>query len=482
MRARARIPVLVALIFLLGGMLGEWVGSFGGRSVVLAASLGNGQVSLQSGFEPAVRKILPAVVTISSSKVMKPPRLLSDPQFRQFFESNFGKLPHRMRENSVGSGVISTGDGYILTNSHVVDGADAVRVSLLDGREYDAKIVGCDKQSDLAVIKVDGKGLPTAEFAGPGQVGVGDIVLAIGNSFGVGQTVTMGIVSATGRGGMGIEDLEDFIQTDAAINPGNSGGALVNVNGDLIGINTAILTGGSGGNQGVGFAVPATMARGVMDQIIRNGKVVRGWLGVSAQAVTQEIAKSFNVGGEPHGALVGDVEPGGPAAKADLRTGDIILQLNGASVPDSRQLGLNISRMSPGATVKLKVLRDGKELEKVATLTEMPRDDADELTAPEKQAASKPEFGASVGPLSDDVKQHLKLPTNAAGIVVTEIDPGSAAAQAGLEHGDVIQEINHKPVQDVDGFQSSVDSAGRQPLLMLVDRAGKHWFVTVRCR
>ena len=481
MDARRKISGVATLVFLVGGVLGASVAALRSPSVAHAATIGSGQTSLQNGFEPAVRKILPAVVTVSSSKVIKPPKLLSDPAFREFFENNFGKLPHRMRENSVGSGVIATADGCVLTNSHVVEGADAVRVSLQDGREFDARVLGSDKQSDLAVLKIDGKNLPTADFGGPDPVEVGDFAIAIGDAFGVGQTVTLGIVSATGRGGMGIEDLEDFIQTDAAINPGNSGGPLVNANGNLIGINTAILTGGSGVNQGVGFAVPVPMVRHVMDQILKNGKVVRGWLGVTAQAVTPEIADAFNFHSGPHGALIGDVDPAGPAAKAALKTGDIIEEINGASVPASRQLGLKISEMSPGATVRLKIFRDGKEMEKSLTLAEMPHDES-ETPVPATSEPSKPELGASVAAVPDEAKQTLKLPANSGGVFVTSIDPGSAASQAGLEHGDVIQEVNHKPVQDVNGFQATVDSAGKQPLLMLVDRAGKHWFVTVRLR
>ena len=481
MQARGKISGFATLVFLLGGVVGAWLVGSGGPSVVQAASIGSGQVSLQNGFEPAVRKILPAVVTVSSSKVLKQPKLLSDPAFREFFENNFGKLPHRMRENSVGSGVIATSDGCVITNSHVVDGADAVRVSLLDGREFEARVIGSDKQSDLAVLKIEGKNLPTANFGGPDPVEIGDFALAIGNAFGVGQTVTLGIISATGRGGMGIEDLEDFIQTDAAINPGNSGGPLVNANGNLIGINTAILTGGSGVNQGVGFAVPVPMVRYVMDHILKDGKVVRGWLGVTAQAVTPELAESFHLPGDPHGALVGDVDPSGPAAKAALKTGDIIEEINGANVPASRQLGLKISQMAPGAAVRLKIFRDGKELEKSVTLAEMPQDEK-ETPAAAATEPSKPELGAAVGPVPDEAKQSLKLPAGSGGVFVTSIDPGSAAAQAGLEHGDVIQEVNHKPVQDVNGFQATLDSAGKRPLLMLVDRAGKHFFATARLR
>jgi len=485
MTSRTRTVLLVLLLVSVGAVLGGFVKWRNGRATAFAVgSVGNvgGQVSLQNGFEPVVKKVLPTVVNIASSKVVKSP-LLSDPLFRQFFENNFGRqfrAPREQRQQSLGSGVITTQDGYILTNSHVVEGADDVKISLSDRREFDAKVIGTDNRSDLAVIKINAKDLPFASFGAPDRVNVGDFALAIGNPFGVGQTVTMGIISATGRGGLGIEDYEDFIQTDAAINPGNSGGALVNVNGTLIGINTAILTGGGGGSQGVGFAIPMTMARNVMDQIIKTGKVVRGWLGVSVQTMNRDMAKAFNLPGEPRGALIGDVTPQSPAEKVGLRKGDIILVVDGTELRDSRQLSLRISQMSPGNTVKLRIFRDGKETEHSVTLGEMPaRESGEALGAVKPDSGSR--LGIAVEPLTPSIKQELKLPASTTGLVIAEIEPGSAAAEAGLQPGDIIQEVNRKPIEDVTAFQQLVRSA-KEPLLLLVNRRGSHRFVTVQPR
>src|SRR5262249_23990354 len=253
------------------------------------------------------------------------------------------------REHSLGSGVIVSSDGHILTNNHVVDGATEIKVSLPDKREMNAKVVGTDPKTDVAVLKIDARELPTLPLGDSTKMRVGDCAIAVGNPFGVGETVTVGIISATGRGGLGIEDYEDFIQTDAAVNPGNSGGPLVNVNGELIGINTAILSGG-GGNEGVGFAVPINMARTVMNQILKTGKVTRGWLGVAVQPVTPSIAKAFGVSGEARGALIADISPDSPAAHAGLAKGDIIVEMNGQPVTDSRALSLKVSEMAPGTT------------------------------------------------------------------------------------------------------------------------------------
>jgi serine protease Do len=497
MTARVKILWLGGLLLLGSGAFGTWMLSSGSHSVVYAASIGPshslgvshslgpnhnlspGQVPLQTGFEPAVKKILPAVVNVSCTKVLKSPGL-SDPKLRQFFEENFGRLPHQMRENSLGSGVVVTRDGYILTNSHVVEEADSIHVSLPDGREFDAKVIGNDKQSDLAVLKIDAQNLPVADWGAPDRVAVGDFALAVGNPFGVGETVTMGIVSAMGRGGLGIEDIENFIQTDASINPGNSGGPLVNANGNVIGINTAIITGGSGGSQGIGFAIPAAMARSVMDQIVKSGKVTRGWLGVTAQPLSPEIAKSFGLPQDSKGALIGDVAPNGPAAKAGLHTGDVILSLNGAGVVDPRQLGLKISQIAPGTAVKLRISRDGKEMEVTATLGEMPGDEPKQVSsAPAEANDAKPELGANLAPLTPDLRENLKIAPDQPGLLVAEVEPGSPAAQAGLEHGDVIQELNRKPVSTVDAFQSAMDKAGPDPQLLTIDRAGSHSFVSV---
>src|SRR6266404_6307054 len=320
------------------------------------------------GYSAVVKRVVPAVVNISSSRVVKAEangmRGMQgvDPFFRQFFGDDFSRrfsVPRERREKSLGSGVIVSPEGYILTNNHVIDGATDVTVTLHDKREMKAQVIGGDKRTDIALLRITGSNLPSVTLGDSSKVEVGDIVLAMGNPFGIGQTVTMGIVSAKGRAGMGIEEVEDFIQTDAPINPGNSGGALIDDEGHLVGINTAILSGNSGGNQGIGFAVPINMARHVMDQIIEHGKVERAYLGILPQDVTPAMAKAFGVS-EARGALVGDVTPDGPAAHSDLKKGDIILAINGQPVADANQLRLQIGMMSPSASVKLKVLRDGK--------------------------------------------------------------------------------------------------------------------------
>jgi serine protease Do len=443
------------------------------------------QVSLRTGFSPVVNKVLPAVVNVSSTKVIRstaqsPDSILNSPFFRQFFGNDFFhqySVPREQRQSSLGSGVITSSDGYILTNNHVIAGADQVKVALPDKRDFTARVVGTDPRSDIAVLKVDATGLPTISIGDSEKVKVGDIALAFGDPFGVGETVTMGIVSAKGRGGYGIEDYEDFIQTDAAINPGNSGGALVNVNGDLIGVNTAIISGG-GGNEGVGFAIPANMARAVMDQIIKHGKVIRGWLGVTVQPVTPAIATAFKLSGTPRGALIGDVKSGSPADKGGLKQGDIILALNGMDVSDARGLSLKISQMSPGAKADLKILRDGKEVTESVTLGELP---AGEGAAPQGQAPTGAgSLGMTVEPLTPDITQQLGLPAGTRGVVVTRVQPGSPADQAGLRRGDVVQEVNRAPVNNLNQFQQALRGAGNQPVLLLINRGGNSLFLAIQ--
>jgi serine protease Do len=324
-------------------------------------------------------------------------------------------------------------------------------------------------------LKLEGSNFPYLTLADSSKVEVGDIVLAIGDPFGVGQTVTGGIVSATGRSGLGIEDVEDFIQTDAPINPGNSGGALINDRGELIGINTAIISHGSEGSQGIGFAIPVNLARTVMDEILKTGKVTRGYLGIVPQDVTPAIAKAFGVK-EFTGALVGGVSPDSPAQKAGLNNGDIILELNGKPVADANELRMSISMMAPGTTVNLKVLRNGADRNLTATLGELPNEQA---TAEKGSGENNSELsGISVQNLNASLAQQLGVPAGTTGVVVTKVDPSSSAADAGLRRGDVIQEVNRKPVHNASDFAAAMRNAKDQNLL-LVNRQGNTIYVAV---
>jgi serine protease Do len=433
-------------------------------------------------FAPIVKRTLPAVVNISSSKVVKAQRggqMPMDQLFQQFFGEQGGQfnIPKERREQSLGSGVIISPEGYILTNNHVVDSATDVRVTLGDKREFKARIVGTDAKTDVAVLKIEASDLPVMTIGDSSKVQVGDTALAMGNPFGVGQTVTQGIISAMGRAGLGIEDYEDFLQTDAPINPGNSGGALINDRGELIGINTAIVTGGgsSEGSHGIGFAVPVNLARSVMDQILRNGKVTRAYLGVMVQPVTPAIAKSFGTHGLG-GALVGDVSPDGPAQKAGLEKGDIILDLNGKPVVDNNTLRNNISMMEPGAVVKLRLLRNGSERDLTVKLAEYPADEKEaKLEKPGDDGSAE---GISVENLDAQLRHQAGVPAGTAGVVVTEVSPASPAAAAGLRPGDVIQEVNRKPVTNTSEFKQAMTKAGDEPVL-LVNRHGTTLFVAV---
>ncbi len=423
------------------------------------------------------------MVNISSTKVVKAQadsegQMPDDDLFRQFFGGSMRGtpgMPREQRERGLGSGVIVSPEGYILTNNHVVDGATDVKVTLSDNREYKARVVGADPKTDIAVLKIDAANLPAIVIGDSSKIQIGDYALAVGNPFGVGKTVTMGIVSATGRTNLGIEAYEDFIQTDAPINPGNSGGALINDRGELVGINTAIISHGSEGNQGIGFAVPVNLARTVMDEILKNGKVTRAYLGILPQDVTPAIAKAFGVK-EFTGALVGDVTANSPAQKSGLQNGDIILELNGKPVTDANQLRMSISMMTPGASVNLKVLRNGAGRDFTVTLGELPTEQA---SAEKGSSDSKSELsGISVQDVDARTARQLGVPANTAGVVVTKVDPSSAAADSGLQRGDVIQEVNHKPVRNTADFEAAMRNSKDQTLL-LVNRQGSTMYVAV---
>jgi len=432
-----------------------------------------------SSFAPVLKKVLPSVVNISTSKLVKgAPQMDArmDPFFRQFFgeEGSPLNVPKDRREKSLGSGVIVSPEGYILTNNHVVDGATEVRVTLSDKREFEARIVGTDPKTDIAVLKIEGSNLKPITLGDSSKVEVGDTALAIGNPFGVGQTATRGIISAKGRGNLGIEDYEDFLQTDAPINPGNSGGALINDRGELVGINTAIIAGGSGGSQGIGFAVPVNLAHDVMGQILNNGKVVRAYMGILPQNMTPEMAKAFGEK-EARGVVVGDVTPKSPAQEGGIQRGDIILDVNGKPVSDSNQLRMVISMMQPGSNVKLTVLRDGSEKQVSLKLAEMPTETA-KMNSENEEESTKALQGVEVANLTPHTAERLGLPASATGVVVSVIDPASKIADSGLLKGDVIQEVNHQPVKNVSEFQSAMKKAGDDPLL-LVNRQGRTLFI-----
>jgi serine protease Do len=446
----------------------------------------------KTGFAPVVKAVVPTVVSIKSSKVVRTGlrrgqgQSQNDP-FRQFFGDQFGgqfsipNIPDEQRSEGLGSGVIVSPEGYILTNNHVVDGATSVQVVLSDRREFKARVIGKDDKTDVAVVKIDAGNLPAITIGDSERVEVGDYALAVGNPFGVGQSVTLGIVSATHRGMRNaIEGYEDFIQTDAAINPGNSGGALVNDRGELIGINTAIIAHGSEGNQGIGFAVPINLARNVMDQILKNGKVTRARLGILPQDVTPTIARQFGVK-DSQGALVGEVEANSPAQKAGLKTGDIILEVNNSSVYDANQLRNMISSMRPDSNVTLKIWRDGAQRTLPVTLGELNAQEARNRGGSGRgnnDSAESALDGVSVEDLTSQVARGLGLSAGISGVVVTEVSPGSAAASAGLQRGDVIQEVNRRAVKNVAEFEAAVRNS-KDGTLLLVNRDGHTTYVAV---
>ncbi len=480
----------VAVVLIAGGVLGLAASSWAGHSVlgatheipVYIAQTGHGASGSSSnamGFAPLFKPALPAVVSITSSRVVKVPQspFFNDPFFQQFFGRQLPQAPQEQRERGLGSGVIISPDGYILTNNHVVEKSTELKVTLADKRQFNGKVVGTDPQTDVAVVKIETTNLPTIPLGDSSKLEVGDYAFAIGNPFGVGETATMGIISATGRNGLSIEDYEDFIQTDAAINPGNSGGALLNARGELIGINTAILSGG-GGNQGIGFAIPINMAKYVMDQILKHGKVVRGYIGVGIQDVTPELARAFHVPSEK-GALVSNVDSSSPGGKAGLQRGDVITAINGEAVQGANDLRLKVGTMTPGTTVHLKVNRNGEERDFSLTLGEAPSGKG-ASNAGGGEAENSPMRGVQVDELTNDIRQQLGLNQNVKGVVVTDVAGDSPAADAGLQRGDVIEQVNRQPVNSVSDYQRLISGAGKQTIVLLINRGGTTTFLVVQ--
>ncbi|HEU0038197.1 MAG TPA: DegQ family serine endoprotease [Verrucomicrobiae bacterium] len=445
-----------------------------------------------NSFAPVVKKVAPSVVNIYSTRTFNVPRsrspFMEDPFLRRFFGEEFGGRDNRpltRKAQSLGSGVIVTEDGYILTNNHVVEGADkdGVKVAMSDGKtEYTARIIGTDPQTEVAVLKIEAKQLTPLTLADSDKVEVGDVVLAVGNPFGVGQSVSMGIVSGLGRSER-VTDYEDFIQTDTAINPGNSGGPLVDVEGRLVGINTFIES-PSGANSGVGFAISANLARSVMNQIITDGKVVRGYLGVKLQPVTADLAKEFELP-ETAGALVDEVQADTPAAAAGLKDGDVIVEFNGKKVADFNQFRVLVAQTAPKTKVSLKILRDGKEKNLTATLGtlpgEMSRRSQNEQTEPDEKKFDALD-GVEVGDLDSRARRQNDFPKQLRGALVTSVESGSAAEEARLKVGDVILEINRQSVRDADSAVELCKDAKGDRLLLRVwssssGTGGTHYIV-----
>lgn len=447
-----------------------------------------------TSFAPVVKKVSPSVVKVFTTTKPRPgsQRMLpQDDFFRRFFgggEETEGDNGQRGRtfkqpsQHGLGSGVIVTKDGYVLTNNHVIENADDIRVALNDGRDFHASVVGRDPKTDIAVLKVDAENLPYVTLADSDKLEIGDVVLAIGNPFGIGQTVTMGIVSAKGRTlaqGMDRRDqrYEDFIQTDAAINPGNSGGALVDADGRLVGINTAIMS-GTGGNLGIGFAVPVNLARFVTEGITRDGRVVRGYMGAALQELDDALAREFKLK-RNHGALVADVVPGKPAEKAGLKSGDVITEMNDKPVEDSRTLRLQVSQTAPGTKITLKVIREGEPKDLEITLKEYPDDKVAGKSGLDDKTFDDLLDGVTVGDIDGGARGQLGLPGSVRGAVVVKIDQDSPSYEAGLREGDVIMEINRKPVRTADDAVRLSDNVRNDTALLKVWRDGGSRYVVV---
>ena len=467
-----------------------------------------------TSFAPIVEKVAPSVVTISTSHNVRAGQrgapgggnpLFNDPLFRRYFglpdedkntrpddetvpqpRRRGGKDGLHKESLGLGSGVIVSADGHILTNNHVVEGADDILVTLSgDKHEYIAKKIGTDKGTDLAVLQIEAKGLKAITFADSDKLRVGDLVIAIGNPFGLTQTVSMGIVSALGRNNLHIIDTpnsagyEDFIQTDASINPGNSGGALVDVEGRLVGINQSIFS-RTGGNQGIGFAVPSNLAHSIMDSLLKNGRVIRGFLGVRLQELDETLKSKFKLG-SGEGSLISGVEPKSPADKAGLAAGDVITDVNGKKVQNTQQLRMTVGSLSPGAKVEVKFLRDGKEKNVQVELAELDANKTVAQAAPPEDAAPDVLDGVTVADIDDATRKQFGIPDDAKGVVITAMEPDSPSAASGLKVGDVVHEIEHKPVPNSKvAVEMSEKLKSEKQVLLRVSTKGNSRFVVVK--
>ncbi|MCX5801762.1 MAG: DegQ family serine endoprotease [Candidatus Eisenbacteria bacterium] len=474
------------------GLVRFGFGSEKGKAVTLGSSeqIPEGLLLLQNtskAFVMVAKMVRPVVVTISSEKVVKSAdvqRNTPGSPFDEFFGDDFfgkffrGPVPEgEMRQRGIGSGVIVSKDGYVLTNYHVIADADKIQVTLYNDKKYDAKVVGSDSKTDVAVIKIEADDLPVARFGDSRQMEVGEWVLAVGSPFSeqLEQTVTAGIVSAKGRSNVGLAEYEDFIQTDAAINPGNSGGALVNLRGEVIGINTAILS-RTGGNQGIGFAIPIEMAKKVMEDLVRQGKVVRGWMGVVIQNIDENMAQALGLEA-PRGIVISEITKGGPAEKAGLRRGDVILEFNGKKVDDTVALRNMVVETKPGSRAEATILRDGNEKKVTLELGELPVEEAAPAETREKAVS---EIGIEVETLTSALASRLGY-EGEEGVVVTSVKGGSPAQTAGIAQGDLVKEVNKEKVKTASEYEKALAKSKRgEAALFLIRRANATLFVAVR--
>ncbi|MHB8543645.1 MAG: DegQ family serine endoprotease [Leptospirales bacterium] len=446
-------------------------------------------LALQKAFVTVSDAVIPSVVNISTTSLITthPNPIFNDPFFRQFFGGPFnhgggGATPQKHVERSLGSGFIISKDGYIVTNYHVIKHATKVTVVLSDKSSYRATVIGKDPMTDVAVIRIHPKhSLPVIQWGSSRSVSVGTIVLAMGSPFGLTQSVTMGIVSALKRSNMGIEQYENFIQTDAAINPGNSGGPLVNLEGEVIGMNTAIYT-TNGGYEGIGFAIPVDMVKRVLNDLMTKGKVVRGWLGVSIQNVTLVIAKQFHLPGHK-GVLVSDVLPDSPASRSGMKRGDVILALNGQDVVDANDLRLRVSQIPPGTDAELSIIRNGHKKKVTVKVGELPEKLSmmgGQAPVPGNTHFNNVLNGIDVSNLDNEIRGQLNIPDSVSGVIIQGIAPGSQAEATGLKRGDIIQEIDRHPVRNVHSYIKIARHIGKtENVLLTIIRNGRHSYVSL---
>src|SRR5829696_7827475 len=487
--SRAGLAV-VAAVMLAGGAAWHTVDAQSTAAATVTTPIAHAIAGGRDSYADIVSASAPAVVTIRTearARVSPTQFDAQDPDdfLRRFFGDQFGPRGPRAprqgtpRQRGLGSGVIVTTDGYILTNNHVVDSADDIKVEMTDGRTFTAQLVGTDKPSDLALVKVNASRLPAMAMGNSENVKVGDVVLAVGNPLGVGQTVTMGIISAKGRStNVGDGGYEDFLQTDAPINHGNSGGALVNTKGELVGINSQILS-ESGGNIGIGFAIPVNMAKNVMEQLRTKGRVTRSQLGVTVQRVTSDLADSLGLK-DSTGALVSSVAAGSAAERAGLKRGDVIRSFNGVAVHDTNTLRNRVAEAGPGTSSELVIVRDGNEKRLTVKLDEANAEKSARMNAGEPETDGKAALGVAVTPLTPELAARAKAPKDAKGLLVEDVDPDGRAAAAGIQPGDIIQEANRQAVTTVDELRSAVTRSGDKPTLLLITRQGTDLYITVR--